>query len=288
MNMNPRLLIAAAALGLAWLGWSATDMFGNRVDASEMRNLSNYRVESLPVDISSQWRQQLDQIWQAQGEVALLDPRSLSTTRSAINQLAWIDPLSVQVQLSLPDGIRVEFQPRRPMALVRWHGKNYAVSSKGFVIPDGLPPQALKPLPIILLEDDAQLPPAGKRVADPLVQSALHVCEEFLAVKSNFGLDLVGIERMPGYPRQSPGVPPALAFVTRNGKRILWGRSDNMRDPLAIPLDQKVRRLTVIVKDYPNLDELGQVHLHTSKVRLFSPSGDSMTLPSMPSIADLQ
>ena len=286
MDMNSRLLISLAVVALLWLGWSATNMFGDRLDAAELRDMANYRVDSLPVDLSAKWRKQLDQVLSAQGEVPLLDPNALSVARAAINQLPWIDPLSVQVALHLPDGIRVEFQPRRPLAMVRWQGQNHAVSAKGFIIPAGLPSKALAQMPLILLEDDASLPKPGKRIADPLVQSALLAHDEFRAIKKNFNLDLVAIERMPGYPRQSPGVAPALAFVTRDGKRILWGRSIYAADPLALSIDQKVRRLKIVMTDYPNLDGLGQVHLHTPKVRLFSPAGDLMPLDSMPEIAE--
>lgn len=266
--------------------WKFLLTFQQEVDAAELRPLSNYQVLALPQKITPLWQEELREALQNAPEVRLLDPSALVAARKLLTSLPWVDPLTIQVERTLPEGIRLEFQPRKPCLLAHWRGKYVAISRKGFTIPKGLPEESFQGIAIVPLDDDVQLPPPGRRVSHPLIQEAIACSDEYYAIRRESGLDLIGMERMPGYPKNTPGVPPALSFFTRDGRRLLWGRAETTKDPLRIPLEQKARRLHVVLTDYPGMAGLSQVHLHTQKVRLFSKSGEKLPLPSMPDLAE--
>lgn len=266
--------------------WKFLLSFQQEVDAAELRSLSNFQILHLPPKITPLWRLELQEALEGAPEVKLLDPSSLTAARKLLTSLPWVDPVSIQVERHLPDGIRMEFQPRKPRLLAHWRGKYVAISRKGITIPKGLPEEAYQGIAVVPLDDDVQLPPPGRRVAHPLIQEALACADEYYAIRRESGLDLIGMERMPGYPKSTPGVPPALSFFTRDGRRILWGRAEKTKGPLRIPLEQKARRLHVVLTDYPKLEGVSQVHLHTPLVRLFSEAGERLPLPSMPGLAE--
>jgi len=285
MSVRPLGILLSVVL-IVGAGWSLAGFSESPIEATEMRSLAHFRVEALPVNLTPQWQAELKEALAAAPEVPLLDPASLQKARRALVALPWIDPISVEAELALPDGIRVSFEPRQPRLVILHQGERVVVSRKGFVIPDGLPEISFEDIAVLPVSQATRLPEPGRRVADPLVQAALRASDEYYELAGNGALKLVGLERMPGYPESSPGVPPALAFVTHDGRRIFWGRSANMRDPLGIPLAEKWNRLDVILHDYPGLRGLKEVHLHLPKVRLVGEQGNLMTLPSLPALVE--
>ena len=279
--MNGRLLGTAAVTALALLGWWAAHLVGGGVEAGEMRSLSRYRVESLPERLPERWQQQLTAALAAAPEVELLEPDSLLVAERVLKGLAWIAPESVRARLRLPDGIELEFQPRVLGVAVLQQGRLMPVSLDGTVLPAGLSTDHLSFLARIPAEGQDTLPEPGGRVADPLIQEALRAVYEFDAVRQLLGGDLIGIERQPGYPRNAAGVPPAMAFVTRGGCRLHWGRSDESRDPRGVPAELKIQRLAVVLRAYPALQGIAHVLLDAPRVRLLDPSGAELRLPEV-------
>ncbi len=279
--MNGRLLATAAVTALALLGWWAAHLNGGGVEAGEMRPLSNYRVEALPERLPELWQLQLHQALAAAPEVELLGPDAPLVAARVLKDLPWIDPESVEARLRLPEGIELDFQPRVLGVAVLDQGRLVPVSLDGTVLPEGLETRHLGFLARVPAEREDSLPAEGGRVADPLIQEALRAVYEFDAVRELLGGNLVAIDRQPGYPDHAPGVPPALAFVTREGCRLHWGRSDASRDPRGVPAELKAQRLVAVMRAYPGLQGLAHVMLDLPRVRLLDPSGAELPLPDV-------
>ncbi|RMH01196.1 MAG: hypothetical protein D6702_12045 [Planctomycetota bacterium] len=277
--MDRRLPAAVGALLLLLLAWWAVTLQHGGVEAGEVRSLSRYRIEKLPARLPEAWRHQLDQALAAAPAVRLLDPQAPAAAAAALRSLPWIDPDSVEARLQLPDGIAVDFRPRRLGVAVLCRGRYTVVALDGTVLPEGLPTASLAFLARVPLADPEALPEPGLRVADPLVQEALRAVYEFDAAREVLAGDLVAIERQPGYPPATPGVPPALAFVTRRGCRLHWGRSAASRDPFGVPAELKLRRLAAVLRFRPGLAGLAHVVLDGPRVRLYDQDGGEVLPP---------
>jgi hypothetical protein len=277
--MNTRLLGTIGLTVLAVLVWWAGRMGSEAVEATERRELSRYRVESLPEELPAAWRRQLEETLAAAPEVVLLGEDALAVAEQQLRQLAWIDPASIEARLRLPDGIELGFEPRPLGVTVMDRGRAVAVALDGTVLPDGLSADHLRFLARVPAERPDSLPAVGRRTSDPLVQEALRAVVEFSAVRELLGGDLIAIERQPGYPRDAPGVPPAIAFVTRSGCRLHWGRAAVSRDPGGVPADLKLVRLEAVQRQYPGLAGIAHLVLDAPRVQLVAPDGSSLPLP---------
>ena len=252
---------------------------GGGVSAAERRSLARHQVLQLPVAIPQAWEQQLRQALSRGPEVRLIDADALEVARGLLLELPWVDPGSVEARLQLPDGVRVEFAPRRLALAVLIDGQRTALAEDGSVLPKGLSRGVLEALPVVPLPSGTRLPAPGRRVADPLVQEALSVLPELQAVEERTGLDLLAIERRPGYPSDSPGVAPALALVTRGGARIGWGRSWETVDPLGVPFEVKLRRLLRVLQRYPSLEGVSFADIDSPKVQVYDLVAAELPLP---------
>lgn len=278
--MRRRALGFGLILALALLAWWAASLQGTGVQAGELRRLSWYRVERLPADLPAAWRAELEQALAAAPEVELLGPDALPAAARVLRGLSWVDPDSVATRLRLPEGIEIDFEPRVLGVAVLDRGRLVPLSRDGVVLSPGLPRELLALLAVVRAEEDGALPEVGRRVADPLLQEALRAVFEFDAVRTALNGDLVAIERQPGYPRGADGVPPALAFVTRGGCRLHWGRTAVSRDPGGIPAALKLDRLARVLAFRPALAGLRHVVLDGPRVHLVDAGGAELALPA--------
>jgi len=243
------------------------------------RRLSDFRVERLPVALPEPWRREMAEVLARGPEISLLDPRAPALARELLLGVSWVDPASVQVDLQLPEGLRAVFRPRQVTYRVQREGRTAGVvSDAGVLLPEGYPEKWLLSVPAVPLTPGFELPPAGRKLADPLVRAALDARDEFYALRKETGLDLMRIEREEGFPPEAR-VPPPLSFVTAEGAEIFWGRPDAARDPLGVPLEVKARRLAAVLRAWPGLRGVGRVVLDRPLLRIFDDRGRPLALP---------
>ncbi len=276
----PLWLLALLSVG-AFVYEGVTRLASGPLEAARLRSLSHFRAEAWPDRLPAPWRAELERALSRAPAADLLDPSSLELARQLLAGVSWVAPDSIQVQLALPDGIELRYRPRRPLLAVLDHGRRVGVAEDLAVLPAGLPDDLLAMLAVVPLDPDASLPVAGRAVADPLVQEAVRAAPEFYALRDQLHLDLVGIERRPGYPRASPGVPPALAFRTRDGIRISWGRAVADRDPGGMPVERKILRLRAVLAEHPGLRGLENVEVDLPRVHLYGPDGGELPIPEV-------
>ena len=104
-----------------------------------VRALSNFRVEQLPLELPDLWKKSLEMSLANSPSAPLLAPGSKDIVRRALVDVGWIDPSSVTVEDSLPEGLRVTFKSRRPLYRVFKNGISVGVvSHEGVLLPPGL------------------------------------------------------------------------------------------------------------------------------------------------------
>ncbi|TAH36351.1 MAG: hypothetical protein EYC70_11135 [Planctomycetota bacterium] len=278
--MSVRLAALAAVLALVLLGAGLWRRGALTVPAgAARRSLACYRVERMP-PVPEAWWSQLRARLDAAPTLSLLDPQASAIVSGLFQEVAWIDPASVEVQARLPEGFRVLFLPRRPLLqLTDGPAVAAVVDRAGVVLPAGVPEAALGELLAVPLDRNVTLPEAGRALADPLLAEALRAAPEAYALRQELGLDLARIERQRDYPAEAPGVPPALSFVLRDGRSILWGRSEAAGATLTPPRARKEARLRALLARYPQLHGVQTVVLDRERVRALDASGADLPLP---------
>ena len=267
--------VAALLLLLGGLWW--TGEF-RRPLPEAWRELAHYRVERRPA-VPAAWWQTLEQRLQAAPPVSLLDPQREAIIASYLAELPWVDPASVVVQPRLPEGWRVLLRPRQPdLVLLRGGQFLAALDGDGTVLPEGLPPTDLTELLALAVGAEFELPPAGRRVADPLLHEALAVAGEAYALRREFGLPIARLERQPGYPEDAPAVPPALNFVLADGRLLQWGRSAAAGATLTPALAEKHLRLRAVLAQYPDLAGVHTLILDRDPLRALDANGQPLPL----------
>ncbi|MFQ5748010.1 MAG: hypothetical protein ACE5H3_00970 [Planctomycetota bacterium] len=272
-----RILLWALAAGAGGAGSGCAP--DPEASAGLRRRLSDFRVERLPVALPEPWRREMAAALARGSEISLLDPRAPALARELLLGVSWIDPATVQVELQLPEGLRAVFRPRQVTFRVQREGRTVGVVSDGGVLlPEGYPEKWLLSVPAVPQTPGFELPPPGRRLADPLVRSALNARDEFYALRRETGLDLMRIEREEGFPLEAR-VPPPLSFVTAGGAEIFWGHPEAARDPLGVPLEVKARRLAAVLRAWPGLRGVGRVVVDRPLLRILDDRGRPLALP---------
>lgn len=270
------LAVAALVLLCGGLWWKGA--FSLQA-ADVRRELSNYRLERMPA-VPEEWWRALQARLDSAPSVSLLDPEAEEIVAELFRELPWIDAASVQVQRRMPEGFRVLFLPRQPdLLLTEGAALRAQLDADGTVIPPGLPEGELGALLCVPMDARMDLPAPGRRIADPLVHEALRAAPEAYALRRDFQLPIVRIERQPGYPADAPGVPPALSFVLADGRSIQWGRSEAAGATLTPPRAQKEARLAAVLARYPGLRGVQTLVLDRDHVRALDPQGAPLPLP---------
>lgn len=247
---------------LGLLGWIFL-RFPLEARRAEERDLSRYQLLSLPADLPPHWQKELAEAVARAPRVQALSPAASLAARNVFAGLAWVDPTTLQVETALPLGFAVRFRIRQPVLQVARVGASSGswslVSAAGIVLPEGHSLAHSASLPRLITP--VPLPVGGRAAADPLLQEALALLPEYHEVVRITGLPLVALERMPGYPADAPGVPPAMAFVLANGTRIFWGRATEEGDPRDPGMRPKILRLQSLLQENPGLTDLNWVRL---------------------------
>jgi hypothetical protein len=261
--MEKRLVLFGGICVLAGLFWWASS--DGALEASDLkRNLSDFRLERGPFgqDLPPAWQAELEQTIAQAPEVSLLDPAAPALAAEVLRKVSWIDPDSVFAQLKMPEGLQVEFLPRRARFLMIVGGRPTAVlASDGVVLPDGLPASLKSGLMQLAIPAGDRLPLPGHKISSPLALEALRAWAEIVQMEELSHLVVHRIQIKNNYTNAVRSVVPPLSLILSDGREIEFGRSDASRDPLTPGLDVKMARLGSVLRQYPGLKGVQVVSL---------------------------
>jgi len=255
------------------------------------RALSEYRVDQvpqLPGGLPQAWADRFDQVLAAAPSIRLGDALATQVVHDLLTQVEWIDPDSIQVEMALPEGVRVNYLPKIPvMAIARGQQPIATLARDGTLIPSGFSAATMSGLLFVSLDAEKELPQVGQRFSDPVVQEAFRLWVEADTIYTLTGLPIVSIQRRSDYPKASSGIAPAMSFMLANGVEISWGRARGTADPAAVNRDGKaltperrIQRLKLVLEVYPMLQGVGRLVLDDPLVKVFDERGALLPLPA--------
>ncbi|MDA1114640.1 MAG: hypothetical protein O3A95_10130 [Planctomycetota bacterium] len=287
LTSRPYLLQSFQLAALSLLCLSAC---GDAASVENPRALSDYRVDQvpqLPGGLPAAWAERFDEVLAGAPAIRLGDVLAPQLVHDLLTEVEWIDPLSIEVKMALPEGLRVNFLPKIPvLAIARGQKPVATLASDGTLIPSGFSEATMSGLLFVSLDQGQDFPLVGERFSDPVVQEAHLLWVEADTVAVVTGLPVVSIQRRSDYPRSTPGMAPAMSFVLANGVEISWGRASETADPASVNRDnkplsseRKMMRLALVLHEYPMLQGVGRLVLDDPLVKAFDASGKLMPLP---------
>jgi len=262
--MDSRASWLVGVLLCAAAGWWLVQ--SQSVEASDVqRSLADSRLDQLPWGLPAlpaAWQDELDQAVARAPRVSLLDATAPALAAEVLRGVHWVDPLSVHASLVMPDGIRVEFEPRKArFLLVQGNRPVGVLAHDGTRLPPGLPVETRKQLLQVELGLADQIPAAGRRVASPIAQEALRAWDEILKFEEASGLRVRRVKARSAYRGAVSSVTPPLTFELADGREIEWGRSQASRDPHTPSVTEKMAWLGAAVRQYPGLERVQVIAL---------------------------
>jgi len=276
---------------LALLLFATLPACGDAQSMQQPRALSDYRIDQvpqLPGGFPPAWAARFDQVLADAPDIALGDPLASQVVHDLLAQVEWIDPKTIEVELALPEGVRVNFLPKIPVfAIARGQTPIATLARDGTLIPSGFSEATMRSLLFVSLDADKDLPEVGQRFADPVVQEAFRLWVVADTIYTQTGLPIMSIQRRSDYPQASPGIAPAMSFILANGVEISWGRASGTADPAAVNRDGKplssarrMQRLALVLHAYPMLQGVGRLVLDDPLVKVFDEQGALLPLPA--------
>lgn len=174
-------------------------------------------------------------------EVSVLDETLAQQIHDAFLAHPWVEG-PVEVRMSVPARIEVDFQYRQPAAMVEISDGFYPVDDEGVLLPPAdFPPSELSRYPLIV---GMRTPPLGS-LGDPWGDARIMGAARLAVVLTPYWEEwqLKAIE-VPGRQRADQNYDDLeFAVSTEGGSRILWGRAPGNDHPLEVTDDNKIRRL---------------------------------------------
>ncbi|MDP7063020.1 MAG: hypothetical protein QF489_08850 [Planctomycetota bacterium] len=283
MPIFTRTPLMAIAVLLSWMALTAS--CGEALDNQDSRALGEYQNHQLPAypgGFPSAWAAQFHLTMTNAPKLWIADPSATAVVRDLMLQMPWVDPESVKVMPALPQGLRLVYRPHLPVLAVSRGDRPIALLSekRATVLPDGISEATMRQFIRVPLDEGVELPQPGRTFSDPVVQEAYRLWPEVDTIAQNTGLAVVAIQRKSTYPKDSPGIAPAMSFILDSGVEISWGRARDTPDPFAINADnepltmeQKALRLIAVLKQYPALTGVGKVLLDEPEAKVLDPRG---------------
>ena len=288
MKGNRSPMLCAFVMGFLGLG-----SCGDTASVEPVRDLSQYRVDQVPRfpgGLPAAWGQLFDQVMTTAPKMRFGDPHIKEVVRDLFTQVSWVDPSSIEVEIVLPEGLRVAYRPKMPrLALARGQTRVAALAEDGTVLPSGLSTTLLQQLLMVSLDPEDDLPLVGKRPRSPVVQEAFRLWVEADTIRELTELPIVAIQRRSDYPRHASGLAPAMSFLLKDGTEICWGRARDTVDPASVDsygkkltMERKAQRLALVLRTYPMLQGVSRVVLDDPLVKVFDAQMKTLLLPEIP------
>ncbi len=174
------------------------------------------------------------------GALRLLDADVTERLAGAFSLHPWIRSVR-RVEKRHPARVIVELEYRRPVLMVETPAGLLPVDHEGVLLPNGDLTQAEQlRLPRLAAIETQPLGAMGERWGDPRVFGGAQIAAVLADHWAGWGLDhMVSSVR----PLGSSPEDYVYQLVTRDGRRIYWGRSPATTDSSELPASEKIARL---------------------------------------------
>lgn len=248
------LLVLAAQLGIWW--GRGEPLF--RVDASHLESAQ------LPAWAPPLWKAEIEKALRGGETASIFDAPLLETTKANIASIPFVERIDL-VARRFPRSVAAKIEVRRPIALVRRAGKQYAVDRAGVLLPgNAADPKGGFPfsLPVLVGKPFAKLPAAcGQVWAEDDVSEGITTALELdalLDLNPGFHVTTIDLSNLGG--RVSP-LESEIVLQTDTGVRILWGRSSRRKPYGELAPQAKIGNLQRALEEFPGLKGVRELDL---------------------------
>jgi len=178
--------------------------------------------------------------------VSVLDTGLAERIANALQKHPWVRG-EVQVHITVPARIEVNFEYRKPVAMVELVDGFYAVDDAGVLLPPrDFPPSEVKAYPRITGIHTTPTGGVGSTWGDERVVGASRIAIALAPWWQEWNLNAIVVPER----QQDRQIYSELEFVvtTEGGSRIIWGRPPGNDHPLEIADEEKIKRLQKFLK----------------------------------------
>ncbi len=192
------------------------------------------------------------------GALWLLDADVTERLAGAFALHPWVRSVR-RVEKRHPARVIVDLEYRRPVLMVETPAGFLPVDHEGVLLPSGdFTPAEQQRLPRLAAIETQPLGAMGERWGDPRVFGGAQMAAALLNHWAGWGVDhIVSSVR----PLGSSPEDYVYQLVTRDGRRIYWGRSPSTSDPGELPASEKIARLDAFFAHPPPMPPSGDQRL---------------------------
>lgn len=234
---------AAATLGVffgLWY-WMWSEVRGQVLSGPDYAiTAESIEISPPPPWIRTDIRGEVFRAAQLGGAIWLLDADLTERLAGAFALHPWVSSVR-RVAKRHPARVIVDLDYRRPVLMVETPAGLLPVDHEGTLLPGGdLTPAEQQRLPRLAAIETQPLGAMGERWGDPRVFGGAKIAAALADHWLPWGLDhMVSSIR----PIGSSPEDYVYQLVTRDGRRIYWGRSPSTGDPAELPANEKIARL---------------------------------------------
>jgi len=260
---RPQVLLPVALIGAAIVLAPAVPRF-----LPDLSQRDEYRLQASEIEFPTppRWIPEdlLDQVIERGDlpeELSVLDESLAGKVGSAFEKHPWVMK-PVKVRVSVPARVEVEFDYRKPVAMVEVSDGFYPVDDQGILLPPrDFPPSELARYPKIVGLRSTPLGGIGSTWGDARVIGAAQIAVVLLPYWREWKLDAIEVPAR----TEAQQKYEDLEFVVnaQGGSRIIWGRPPGHQHPLEITADQKIGKLKTYLSACESFDGDWEININT-------------------------
>ncbi len=263
VGFRPQVLLPVALLGAAIvLAPIAPRLLPDLSQRDEYRlQASEIRFPAPPRWIPENLLDQVIGRGELPKELSVLDESLAGKIAKAFEKHPWVMK-PVKVRVSVPARVEVEFDYRKPVAMVEVSDGFYPVDDQGILLPPrDFPPSELARYPKIVGLRSTPLGGIGSTWGDARVIGAAQIAIVLLPYWREWDLDSIEVPAR----TEAKQKYEDLEFVinAQGGSKIIWGRPPGHQHPLEITADQKIGKLKTYLSACESFDGDWEININT-------------------------
>lgn len=263
VGFRPQVLLLVALLGAAIVLAPVVPRL-----LPDLSQRDEYRLQASEIEFPAppRWIPEnlLDQVierGELADELSVLDESLAGKIGKAFEKHPWVMK-PVKVRVSVPARVEVEFEYRKPVAMVEVSDGFYPVDDQGILLPPrDFPPSELARYPKIVGLRSTPLGGIGSTWGDARVIGAAQIAVVLLPYWREWDLDSIEVPAR----TEAKQKYEDLEFVinAQGGSRIIWGRPPGHQHPLEITADQKIGKLKTYLSACESFDGDWEININT-------------------------
>ena len=225
----------------AWVKVKGMEDF--RVDPSTLE------IKGLPEWVSPKMSEEIKKCSSLRGEVSMFEPHMAERMAREYAKSPWVSNVRY-IRKEFPNRLSIQFELRRPVALVKSNGKTYMLDGEGVVLSPMLYqwPKDFPAGPPIIPAPTVPMPAPGQRCTDPGVLAGIDLLFFLMRNRADKIVEITAIDVANVGGRVSKK-EPEIVLWTESQVRIKWGRPPSQSDCGEVPPLDKLANLMSVLQN---------------------------------------